>query len=357
MSKISRSVLSKKCDVRGELIPIDQMTQDQQAPQVEKVNEKPQSPERPKKIKIRPLTPSSDSESSPSPVARPPPPSKIKIRPLTPSSDSESSSSQVIPAGNFCMCFVKSKNGPCGRPIKEDGRCGLHKLPKKCEIIEQKKEAKRPREKINEKCPCQTTSRTGEKKICGRKIKENGVCGIHSKKCNIPEIKKRLSPEIQEIPLVGKFEIKEEPIQDICRCIIKSKKKGVADRECGRKAKVNGHCGFHAPPRKCISPEKLDSPERKNKKKSPVAPRPVPIQKKEVIELKEEEVFEPEREEEEEEVFEPEQEEDLKREIWTFQNAKSLTSVYDYLTKIPAESIDIGDAKIMQDSILFYLRK
>jgi hypothetical protein len=106
-----------------------------------------------------------------------------------------------------CVCIVTTKNKEkkiCGNKAKYDGRCGIHR--NKCivpVVVEEEKKAAPdvpvPQKRIVDaeitevkeegKCPCIIVSRKigVQPKVCGRKIKENGKCGIHQRTCNLPE--------------------------------------------------------------------------------------------------------------------------------------------------------------------------
>lgn len=95
-------------------------------------------------------------------------------------------------------------------------------------------------------CPCIIQSKKGSQggKVCGRKIKANGRCGIHQKTCVLPEAAG--APESKETPEAEPVEeVVEIRPQGTCPCIIQTKKAGQAGKVCGRKIKANGRCGIH----------------------------------------------------------------------------------------------------------------
>ncbi len=331
--KISRSILAKKCDILGEMPLIAE--EEKKSPRKKK-NASPKKPLRPKK---RRLSPSRSRSVSPKPkgarpvekkeeVLEPKKPLRPKKKKLSPQSDSSSpveikpkpakkkaSPPKKVEQSNadVCQCFVKSRGDICGRKVKQDGRCGLHKLPKKCEVI-----ASPPAPKPSVPAAVQEEDR-GEDE-------EEG--------------------EVVDIPFIGKFEV-EEKVNEFCQCIIKPKKKGEPERVCGRKAKKQGFCGFHAPPKKCLLLEE-------------------PKEEKEPVQIEEEEEEEITREPDnisesesaaDEEAPEPPEAVEHDKKGWTFRSAGDLKQVFEYLTTIPEESIDIGSVRDVQDAVLFYLRK
>jgi hypothetical protein len=90
---------------------------------------------------------------------------------------------------------------PCGNKIKLNGRCLVHKnkcvtgtRPRRAVQVSPEGAPIEPVARVEveeikqvEKCPCIVTTKKGLKKVCGNKAKENGKCGIHQKKCNLPE--------------------------------------------------------------------------------------------------------------------------------------------------------------------------
>jgi hypothetical protein len=207
-----------------------------------------------------------------------------------------------------CPCtVVDSKTREkkiCGAPVKQNGVCGRHKnkcnlpvpplapeperkkpaspKPKPVFELERKKPASpnlseaekkmfRDSEeaKLNGRCPCIVTKKNGEKTICGNKAKFDGHCGIHKKKCNLPdavelspaEEEKEITPDepsVIPVQLPQKREIIAE-VSEIkkvgtCPCILTSKRKpGEPAQVCGRKIKADGRCGIHQ--KKCELPE------------------------------------------------------------------------------------------------------
>jgi hypothetical protein len=332
--KISRSVLAKKCDILGEMPPISEG--EKRSPRKKK-SASPKKPLRPKK---RRLSPSRSRSVSPKPkganpvekkeeVLNPKKPLRPRKKKLSPQSDS-SSPIEIEPKpakkkasppkkaeqsnADVCQCFVKSRGEICGRKIKQDGRCGLHKLPKKCEVV------------ASPPTPKPSVPESGQEEDRG-KYEEEG--------------------EVVDIPFIGKFEV-EKKANEFCQCIIKPKKKGEPERVCGRKAKKQGFCGFHAPPKKCLLPEEP------KEEKEPVLSEE---EEEEEIAREPDNIFENESAEEEEEAPELPEEVEHDKKGWTFKSAGDLRQVFEYLTKIPEESIDIGSVRDVQDAVLFYLRK
>lgn len=383
---IRKSVLTKKCDISGELLPI---------------SSKPMAEE-------------------------------VKI-------------SGALYIKEKCPCIVKHKDGTedvCGRAPKENGRCGLHR--KTCRLPEEQKAplpiklpeekapspakpaenqraslpgrvpspakqaekqrapspAKLPEEQkaplpakekrapssTKEKCPCIVVTRQGEKRVCGNAVKKNGVCGIHAKKCNLPEGAPIARPSLQ--PTIIEFEEKKVEEEGRCECIIRARKKGEKDRVCGRPIKKNGRCNIHQ--KTCITEGTATTcpcivkktgkicgrktkpngrcafhqitctlPEKEPEIKATAVAPTSPEVSQELDELSQEidDLFQEEEESksvisEPEIVAEPEKQED-----WTFANAENIDKVYDYVIHIPEEEIDIGDQAPVAERILSYLRQ
>ena len=127
-----------------------------------------------------------------------------------------------------CPCIVVTKTKErriCGNKIKANGRCGIHqktcRLPgeegrRKVVVPESPEEEKITDIKIVEppapapgKCPCILTSKKNPGKaprICGNKIKANGRCGIHQKKCELPVIPEAVIEEEKEVDIFEDIE-------------------------------------------------------------------------------------------------------------------------------------------------------
>jgi hypothetical protein len=200
-------------------------------------------------------------------------------------------------AANRCKCIIITKTKEkkeCGRPIKEFRVCGIHKrkcllsdgiltypnqeiedveeknLPEVDVLIEQKEvsidtelqapaleqsfvEAPAPIQDVDvdATCPCIIKSKsTGiPNKRCGRKIKQNGRCGIHQNTCNMADV-------------------------FTCPCIVK--KTGLV---CGRKVKAHGKCAYHQ--NTCQLPNK--SPSRQDESLVPQDDATISIIDEEII--------------------------------------------------------------------------
>lgn len=152
---------------------------------------------------------------------------------------------------NRCPCIVftrKREKKVCGNKAKANGKCGIHQtkcnppdvIPKKRKIVipetpEPQIVEVKVEEVSNKTCPCILTSRkkAGEPlRICGKKVKENGRCGIHQKKCELPpkpavpevpseeplqenELAEELDALLEEIPVEVKEVKQTEPLKDI----------------------------------------------------------------------------------------------------------------------------------------------
>jgi hypothetical protein len=176
----------------------------------------------------------------------------------------------------LCPCVIRkgTVSKICQRPVKANGRCGFHKTT--CNLPEQKQELPRKRNSLEEEvefaitnnlCSCITRARSGERKVCGNKVKLNGKCGIHQKKCiTADEIAKRKpvniadeeSDDDEEIPSpkLKVIELSKAVESGTCPCILTSKIKAGEDiKICGKKIKANGKCGIHQ--KRCELPEIL----------------------------------------------------------------------------------------------------
>jgi len=95
-----------------------------------------------------------------------------------------------------CVCILQSgarKGQECGKPVKENNRCGTHQ--KKC--VEPEKVVK-----ISEpmKCPCiiQSGSRKGQ--VCGKTVVANTErCKSHQHTCVLPVSEPELEPEPETV--------------------------------------------------------------------------------------------------------------------------------------------------------------
>ncbi len=369
---ISQSVLTKKCSIQGELVPFE--------------------PE--KKIPEPEPEPESDSEPELEPEA---PEAEPELEPEAP---------MILPVpvsipNQKCPCIIKATKQPCGRPIKEFGVCGIHKnkcveadgnvlLPNKPRVQAVPVPIPVPVVDVqNATCPCVIVTRQGEKKICGRPIKEFGVCGLHKNKCVGPDgvivkpagaeaiksiprrrrvpaaIVEEAEPEPPELP-EPIVEVQPKIIQPIgtCPCIIKGKK-GQQDRICGAKIKNDGKCGRHQ--RTCHMPVPAPEP-------TPVlVPLPAPAspdvmedlaqELEDEFDIEEDDPVEIEISDAEEQLRTPvevkEREEPVvelaTQDDWKFAKVDSIEQVYDYLVNVP--DVDIGEQVILTDHILTYLRE
>lgn len=149
---------------------------------------------------------------------------------------------------NKCPCIIVSKGGEkkvCGRPAKNNGRCGIHRTKCTGVDIEVKDEIKRPERPAavfaehSTTCPCIIVSRkVGEQqRVCGRKIKENGRCGIHKTTCMLPGQQESKQVEQEERKMASQLK---------CTCLIKK-----TGQPCGRPV-VSGtnRCSRHQ--KKCL---------------------------------------------------------------------------------------------------------
>ena len=157
----------------------------------------------------------SPKQREPSPKRREPSPKRREPspKPREPSPKRREPSKKVIdkpPKGKKCICIIRSKkkgepDKVCGRPIKENGRCGIHQ--KTCNTIA-----------VPSTCPCIVIKTN---KVCGRKVKANGKCHFHQKTCKIPEEKKvalvetKEEKELDELADALEDVFEDEPIPEV----------------------------------------------------------------------------------------------------------------------------------------------
>ena len=320
---------------------------------------------------------------------------------------------------NRCPCIVKKKDGSdavCGRPVKANGKCGIHKntcrsprkSPKKPvlepEPAPELEEVQEPALAVQEPaptpklipqvqpapgtCPCVVVTRKGERKICGRPIKGDGVCGIHGKKCNMPDQQKEEEVEQARKPIVAAEFEESKVFEEKCPCIVKARKKGEEDRMCGNKVKENGRCGIHR--NTCIRGDEVTSCPCITKKTGKVCGRKVKAFGKCVFHQKtcdlpkaeEKQEVEAEDEVEVEAALqesasivdrdvaasavpgtfpEPEviiAEEEVAPQLpqdWKYATVENIQEIYSYITNLPEEKV-LGDVDLT-DQILTYLRQ
>ena len=178
----------------------------------------------------------------------------------------------IVETNQLCPCIVITKNKEkriCGNKAKYNGYCGIHKvkcnlpsnvpvppkppsparlppkvpspkparLPEEPQLVKRIVEAEIVEVKEESRCPCMIMSKkVGEPaRICGRKIKAHGRCGIHQRTCHLPEV-------VAPAPLVPSVVEEKEKIEELkCSCIIKKTK-----QVCGRKVLAGSdRCGRH----------------------------------------------------------------------------------------------------------------
>lgn len=157
-----------------------------------------------------------------------------------------------------CPCVVINRvtkeRTICGRKVKADGRCGLHQG--KCiqnevanDKVSRAEIEERDRQEIiveveekTDRCPCLIKSgkHGQEGKLCGRKIKANGRCGIHKNACGLAVNREQIVVVGAGVDVEQKVSPREAAGDERCKCYIKRTKK-----PCGRKARANGRCGIH----------------------------------------------------------------------------------------------------------------
>lgn len=186
---------------------------------------------------------------------------------------------------SLCPCIIKKglEQKICLRKVKANGRCGFHKTT--CNRLEETLEPVQQAAALSEGeqlivraematkqglCSCVVLARSGERRVCGNKIKNNGRCGIHQTKClQAEELAKRKPVAVADeesdnddeepapapkIKVIEDIKVAEIQKDEKCPCILTSKMKAGEDiKICGKKIKANGRCGIHQ--RKCMLPE------------------------------------------------------------------------------------------------------
>ena len=97
-----------------------------------------------------------------------------------------------IPQESKCMCIIQSgkqKGAICGRPVKQNGRCNVHKTT--CVVGEEQLSEppiRPPPIPQESKCMCIIQSGKQKGAICGRPVKQNGRCNVHKTTCVLEKV-------------------------------------------------------------------------------------------------------------------------------------------------------------------------